>query len=421
MDKQTPLLTNPHIAIVGGGMVGMSLALLLSQQLPKVSISLIEQHSFTFEEFSLKDKLSAYQPSFDERSTALSAGSQHIFNDLQCWPELESYAQTIATIHVSDKGHWGGTRLHAVDYGVPALGYVIENRRLGQVLLHQLQQTNVDCIAPAQVLHCQPCQRGYQLTIRRAQQEQQLTADLLVIADGSQSPLRQSLGIDSSTKDYGQTAMVANVALSKPHQGIAYERFTDEGPIALLPLPDLPDSSDLQDNHPYRAALVWTFPSDRQQTINALDESALRRLLQQRFGYRAGVIEHIGQRHYYPLQLLQAREQIRSHLVVVGNAAHFLHPVAGQGFNLALRDCQQLVRCLSNSPLESLGTFATLKTYMQTQTPDQDFTITITDRLVKVFSSQRARFALSRQLGLLGLNTLPLGKTRFARQMMGLV
>ena len=389
-------------------MVGVSLALMLSRQLPTISLSLVEQHPL-----ELADELCAYQPSFDERSTVLSAGSQQILKALQCWSPLAPYVQTITTIHVSDEGHLVGTTLDATDYGVPALGYVIENRRLGQMLLQQLQHSAVDCIAPAQVLHCQPCQQGYQLTIKDDKQEHQLTADLVVIADGNTSPLRKTLGIDVSTKDYDQTAMIANVALSQPHRGIAYERFTDEGPIALLPLLDLPDGQ-------HRAALVWTFASDRQKTMEALDETTLRKLLQQRFGYRAGAIKHIGKRHHYSLQLLQASEQIRSHLVIMGNAAHFLHPVAGQGFNLALRDCWQLTQCLSSSPLEALGSFTMLNTYMQKQTIDQDLTIAVTDRLVTLFSSKRTGFAVSRQLGLFSLNSLPWGKRLFARRMMGL-
>ncbi|MEO0442705.1 MAG: 2-octaprenyl-6-methoxyphenyl hydroxylase [Pseudomonadota bacterium] len=403
--------TSAHIVIVGGGMVGISLALMLARQLPSVAISLIEQRLI-----SLLEEPPHYQASFDERSTALSAGSQSIFHSLGCWSEIEPHVQAINTIHVSDKGHFAGLQLNALDYTLPALGYVIENRRLGQVLLQQLKETAVNFVNPGQVSQCQACKGGYQLLVRDHEQEQQLTADLVIIADGSESPLRQSLGIDITTRDYHQLAMIANVELSEAHRGVAYERFTDDGPIALLPLPDLRNAQQ----RTHRAALVWTFPSAKQSSIDTLDASALCLLLQQRFGYRAGSIKHIGQRHYYPLKLVQAEEQIRSHLAIVGNAAHFLHPVAGQGFNLALRDCQQLVQCVSKAPATRLGCYQHLKTYLDKQVFDQHATIAITDRLVTLFSSQRASFTITRQLGLLGLNTLPLFKTAFANRMMGI-
>jgi 2-polyprenyl-6-methoxyphenol 4-hydroxylase len=400
-----------HIAIIGGGMVGISLALLLSRQLDPefVSITLIEQFSFP-----ASSDLPVFQPSFDDRSTALSAGSIDILNSMDCWTMLQKSTQKIESIHVSDRGHIAGATLQASEYNIDALGYVVENRRMGQVLLHRLQQQAVKCLAPATVLSCQPKRGAYSLQVKNNDEEISLDVDLVLIADGAESAIRQSLGIDVEVKDYHQSALVANVSLDRPHNGVAYERFTDEGPIALLPLPPLENTN--------RAALVWTLPTKKQEYFTSVKQEELLEKLQQRFGYRAGNILGIGERHTYPLQLVQAKEQVRSNLVVVGNAAHFLHPVAGQGFNLALRDCSVLADCLLNAfqNQSSLGNYSVLSEYVTKQEKDQDVTIYMTDQLVKLFSSSRLPYEVLRQLGFMGLNALLPLKNQFAQKMMGL-
>ncbi len=410
-----------NIVIVGGGMVGVSLALLLSKKLlaketNHYSVTLIEK--FAFPE---TPKQSMFQPSFDDRSTAISAGSAAILKQLDCWPLLHDYAEPIQTVHVSDRGHFGGTCLDANNYGVDAVGYVIENRWLGQVLLQQLQSTPVKCLAPATVKECLPKKHGYQLTIESNSKTDEiaLMADLLIIADGADSALRQSLGIDTTITHYGQSALIANVSLEKPHNNIAYERFTDEGPIALLPLHQLRNGESKCIN---RASLVWTLPDKMSTCLLDVGEPELLEKLHNRFGYRAGKITGIGKKAIYPLQLIQAREQVRSHLVIVGNAAHFLHPVAGQGFNLALRDCQMLTECLqlAQAQEQPLGNYSVLKHYLEKQEFDQQLTIGLTDSLVKTFSSSKLPQAVLRQLGLMSLNTLPVAKNRFAEQMMGM-
>ncbi len=407
-----------NIVIVGGGMVGISLALLLSKKLLEkeidhYSVTLVEK--FAFPE---TPKQSMFQPSFDDRSTAISAGSAAILKQLDCWPLLNDHAERIQTVHVSDRGHFGGTCLDANNYDVDAVGYVIENRWLGHVLWQQLQGTNIQCLAPSTVKQCLPKKEGYQLTIESNPDEMKLNADLLIIADGADSALRQSLGIDTSTTHYGQSALIANISLEKPHNNIAYERFTDEGPIALLPL------SQVHDEHKVinRASLVWTLSNEKSTSVLDMSEPELLEALHNRFGYRAGKITGIGKKAIYPLKLIQAREQVRSHLVVVGNAAHFLHPVAGQGFNLALRDCQMLTDCLqvAQAQEQPLGTYSVLKHYLQRQEFDQQLTIGLTDSLVKTFSSSKLPQAVLRQLGLMSLNTLPTAKNLFAEQMMGM-
>ena len=408
LQQQMPQQQN--IVIIGGGMVGVSLALLLSRVLQKksVSITLVEQFAFPKVQAS-----PVFQPSFDERSTALSAGSIAILQQIGCWPLLKNECETIASVHVSDRGHFGGVQLNAKDYNMDALGYVVENRRLGSVLIQQLQLSHVECIAPATVKKCIPKKKGYTLIIDQANTDIHKQADLVLVADGADSQVRQSLGIDTDVTDYQQSALIANVSLDRDHNRIAYERFTDEGPLALLPLPTF--------NNTCRAALVWTVPSHQQESLMNQSVSELLTLLQQRFGFRGGNIIDIGKRHIYPLKLVKAKEQVRSHLVVVGNAAHFLHPVAGQGFNLALRDCQALADCLrqAQDQEQPLGEYSHLSTYLEAQAADQYSTIELTHHLVKLFSSQRLPLAVLRQLGFMGMHSLPFAKHQFAQKMMG--
>ena len=401
-----------QIVIVGGGMVGVSLALLLSQQLqhhPQIRLTLVERFALP-----AAGAQPQYQASFDERSTVLSAGSIDILKKMGCWSHLSSHAEAIDRVHVSDRGHFGGVQLDAEDYAVEALGAVLENRWLGQVLLAQVQQSDITLLAPATVAQCQPKKQGYRVSVQYQDATQEIDADLLLIADGADSPLRQSLGIDVRIDDYQQSALIANVTLAKPHNNIAYERFTDEGPIALLPLKP---HQQVQ-----RAALVWTLPSARAEQLQQADKADILQQLQQGFGFRAGRIIDIGQRQIFPLKLVEAQEQVRSHLAVIGNAAHFLHPVAGQGFNLALRDCAALTQCLGQaaSTDQALGQYQVLNAFYEAQQGDQQAAIGITHSLIKLFSSQRVSLAALRQLGFLSLVSLPLFKRRFAQQMMGM-
>jgi len=208
-------------------------------------------------------------------------------------------------------------------------------------------------------------------------------------------------------RPYDQSALIANISPSQPHEGLAFERFTDDGPMALLPLPD------------NRCALVWTRQGMDAKRLAEIDERAFLRELQGVFGYRLGTLQQVGARHLYPLTLVEAEEQIRSNLVVLGNAAHALHPIAGQGFNLSLRDVQSLADALlaSQAPL---GDFATLQRYRERQRLDQDLTVGFSDKVTRLFGSSQPLVAAGRNLGLLGLDLLPPAKRWFARQAMGL-
>ncbi len=396
------------IAIIGGGMVGASLALMLAQKNPDWQIALLDSQPFA--------KLSEqhYQPSFDARSTAIAQGSVEILRALKLWDQLAIHATAIQQVHVSDAGHFMGGLIAANTYGLGAVGYVIENAWLGRVLLAQVQTTkNIDCLTPAHVTKIVPLQSGVQVHISFQDEPIAIKTQLAIVADGDQSPLRKSLGIDSTTKDYKQTALIANLAYSQAHQGVAYERFTVQGPMALLPLGESPNACE--------SALVLTLPSNLAADVIALDDEKFLQYVQSRFGYRLGKFLRVSKRSAYELKLTTANEQFRSHLVMVGNAAHFLHPVAGQGFNLSLRDCACLVQTLSNAKKShiALGDLGVLQRYYQQQQLDQKITIGFSDKLVQLFSSSSLPMVALRHLGFIGLEVLPSLKAQLAAQTMG--
>ena len=385
-----------QLAIIGGGLVGASLALALQSGAKARGWQIV-----LVEPFAPGD---SYQPSYDARSTALSFGTRQIYERLGLWPAISPRAEAITQIHVSDRGRFGAARLSAEDEGVAALGYVVENAWLGHCLWQALDRDVVSWRCPAEVTRLQALGDGYRLTLN---DEEILDCDLAVLADGGRSGLREQLGIAVRHTPYGQTALIANISPTEPHAGQAFERFTDEGPMAMLPLAD------------NRCALVWTRPGNDAARLQALDERAFLAELQQAFGYRLGALRQVGARHTYPLALVEAQEQVRPHLVVLGNAAHSLHPVAGQGYNLALRDTLALADCLLASPAP-LGDFATLQRYLSVQQQDQALTVGFSDRVTRLFGRNESLLVAGRTLGLLGLDLLPPAKRWFARQAMGL-
>ena len=416
------LLASYDIVIAGGGMVGASLALLLSHH-SKEQLKLLVVESFPLPSSSA-DKNPAgqqaampnYSPSFDARSTALSYGSRLIFEPLGLWPLLANHIAEIKTIHVSERGRFGSATMDCDDVAWPALGYVVENAWLGKVLLAALEKSaHVDFCSPASVKFISPRRQGVELMIESATGSQQISAQLAVVADGANSQLREQLGIDVSVSDYRQTALIANVSFRQAHQGCAFERFTDQGPMALLPL------ADSEQGNP-RSALVWSLPKDQAQQLKTCSEEAFLQQLQARFGHRLGEFIRVGERFTYPLKLIEAQEQVRSGIVVMGNAAHSLHPVAGQGFNLALRDCARLAGLLvdANTQQQSLGGLALLQQYMLQQQRDQQKTIGFSDRLPSLFSHSQWAVSIVRRLGLSALDIVPAAKAQFVRHGAGL-
>jgi 2-octaprenyl-6-methoxyphenol hydroxylase len=401
----SPLKEPYDIAIIGGGMVGISLALLLAQQ-KRWKVLVLESQSI------YKGEIPHYSPSFDARSTALSWSSRCIFEKLGVWQKVQQHAQSIATIHVSDRGHMGLTRLQAQEAGVEALGYVVENSWLGSVLMQQLAQTDVELIGDAKIQTIQPKADSMQLTATLKDQKVEINTRLLVVADGADSASAKLLGIQAQKKDYGHSAIIANLSLETAHQAVAYERFTDQGPMALLPLADYKNSA--------RSALVWTQPSHQAEELMAADDSKFINQLQTRFGDRLGQFSQVGERISYTLTQTLSEEQVRRRLVIAGNAAHSLHPVAGQGFNLSLRDMDCLVSRLAETPIGSdMGALEPLLDYQDQRTLDQHNTLLFTNGLSKLFGLSSPALALGRNSGLLMVDLVPSLRNQFAHFGMG--
>ncbi|MCP9337451.1 2-octaprenyl-6-methoxyphenyl hydroxylase [Stutzerimonas xanthomarina] len=384
------------LAIIGGGLVGASLALALQCG--------AKARGWTIELIEPFEPGNDYQPSYDARSTALSYGTRLIYQRLGVWDLIAERAEPITDIHVSDRGRAGFTRLDAASQRVPALGYVVENAWIGHCLWQALDDDVVIRHCPAEVERMRAVAGGYQLSLTDGET---LDCNLAVLADGGRSGLREQLGIEIKQSPYGQTALIANVTPGTPHGGRAFERFTDEGPMALLPLPD------------NRCALVWTRPERDAARLAVIPEAEFLEELQQAFGYRLGGFQQVGARHLYPLALIEAQEQVRSGLVVLGNAAHSLHPIAGQGYNLSLRDTEALAAALlSSSALP--GNLGVLQAYHRQQRSDQRLTVGFSDQLTQLFGDSARLSIAGRNLGLLGLDVLPPAKAWFARQAMGM-
>jgi 2-octaprenyl-6-methoxyphenol hydroxylase len=386
------------VLIVGGGLVGTSLACALRNTALKVG--LIEASAWTQQQ---------QPPGYDDRVIALNYGSQRILTGLGIWHQVASQAVPIQHIHVSDQGRFGFTRLDRQQLNLPALGYTLRAKTLGQALQTQVyQHATTQLIAPATLDSWE--QHTDCLQLQQAGATRLLKTRLLVLADGGNADIRRRLGIRTVTQDYQQTALIATVTLSQSHRNIAYERFTVNGPLALIPLAH----ND--------CALVWTIPSHETEHALALNDQTLLATLQTQFGWRLGRFVRIGQRQAYPLKLIHLRPQSLPRTVIIGNAAHTLHPIAGQGFNLGLRDVASLTEAILScvDAQHDLGDTAFLRTYQQWQQPDQKRVIQLTDQLVTVFSNDWGPLSLARNTGLVLLDAVPPLKTWLMRQMAGL-
>lgn len=390
------------ILIVGGGLVGASLACALAGAglQPPLRIGVIEAAPFG----------SRSQASFDDRAIALAAGSRRIFEGMGLWADIAPAATPIERIHVSDRGRFGFTRLDRREEGVPALGYVALSRELGQVLAARVQQfDSLELITPAEVSAIDNAGTMVRVRLRHEDAAAEVTADLVVAADGARSRVRESLGIAATEWDYRQTAVITNIRTARPHHQVAYERFTDQGPLALLPMSE------------GRCSVVWTLPSAQVDEIMALDDAGFLARLQARFGYRLGHFERVGRRDAYPLRLVRAQESIRPRLALIGNAAHTLHPIAGQGFNLGLRDVAALaeVICDARRAGRDIGAAVVLQRYADWRRADHRRVIAFTDGLTRLFTQPLAPVALLRDAGMLAMDLCPPAKRLFGRLTMG--
>jgi 2-octaprenyl-6-methoxyphenol hydroxylase len=383
------------VAIAGGGMIGASLALALAAT--ELRVLLVEAVSAE----------SAVQPSFDDRTTALGNGARAIFDTLGVWPAIHARAGEIRAIHVSDAGHFGFTRLEASAFGQQAFGFTVSNRHLGAVLWGALRAAQrISLASPARVTGVELA--AEEATLRIAEQgmaERTVTAALVVAADGAHSLVKQVAGIDSSTSDYGQVALIANLKTDRAAQGVAFERFTATGPIALLPL--------IGNSY----ALVWTLAPAAAGAMQQCEPGEFCQRLQASFGWRAGRIVEVGTRAAYPLQLIRAEQATGVRVALIGNAAQALHPIAAQGFNLGLRDVAVLAELVARAP--DPGAPALLAEFAQRRSADRRGMIGFTDRLVKLFGDPGAGAIVARNLGLLLLDVLPPAKRALSRLSFG--
>lgn len=383
------------IIIAGGGMIGSSLALALAPLSLRVAI--VEP----------VPRSAPDQPSFDDRSTALSRSTKRMYSAMGLWDQIAAAATPVKKIHVSDQGRFGFSHIAAEEQKVDALGYVVINRVLGAVLQEALVDVpNLDVLCPATVTAADLAPGGVTTTVQYADDSKEaLTCRLLVAADGARSAVRDMLGISAGHKAYEQRAIVGNLLPEKPLQNCAYERFTSNGPLAMLPITD------------GRAGFVWTVAEHEADRILALDDAAFLDELQAAFGYRLGALSRVGKRDSYPLHLSKAVRLTATRSVLIGNAAHGLHPVAAQGFNLGLRDVAALCDCIAEFDLDD---DELLQHYAAWRKRDQGKLVGFTDGLVELFSSDRRSVRALRGLGMLGFDVVPGVRSLFAKHTMGL-
>jgi 2-octaprenyl-6-methoxyphenol hydroxylase len=389
------------VAVCGGGLVGATLALALAEL--ALDVVLIEAHPFgTFG-----------QPSFDDRTTALSNGSRRIFDALRVWPLLERAATAIRRIHVSDRGRFGFARLDAAEQGLGALGFVVVNRAMGAALWQRLEESPVRILAPAKVRGMRPVDRRQRIECDLgAQGSASVEAKLAIAADGAHSALREAAGIGAQSWNYDQTALVTNVLAQRFHDHVAYERFTPSGPLALLPMSE------------GRLGLIWTFTPDLAQSVAQANDTDFLARLQDAFGFRLGRFMRVGTRQLYPLALTRADEHVAERLAIVGNAAQTLHPIAGQGFNLGLRDAASLAEVLADGRAQQRDAFDPgdglwLERYREWRVADRTNIVRFTDGLVRLFSQPLGPIKALRDVGMLAFDLMPAAKGALSQLSLG--
>ena len=394
---------NYDIVIVGGAMTGTTLALALSAFTNgKMKIAVLERQPAKQHQ----------QSGFDARCIALSDGSCQKFSRIilpdgqNLWQKIQPFSTHIEQIHVSDKGHSGIVEFSARESHLQQLGAVIELQQAGQIMLQAVEQSdNIDYLCPVEIAHIECSQDGVKISLKN---DRTLTAQLLIGADGTKSEVASAVNISQEMlHDYGQTAIIANVQTQQPHQNRAFERFTTEGPLALLPMKD------------NLMSLVWCVR--HADELLQTDENAFLTRLQQQFGWRLGRFQRCGQRFAYPLTLSRAAQHVQARTVLIGNAAQTLHPIAGQGFNLGIRDVMTLANILSYAYLQQqeIDDDALLQQYENKRKADQKQMIQLTDGLLTIFANNLLPLQIGRNLGLMALAQSSMLRQYFAKPTLG--
>ena len=397
-----------EVIIVGGGMVGLSLALMLA----KINIAVKLLEAIKYPNYD-DENLAPYHSSFDARNSALSRRSVQIYQELGLWNALQEHATPILEVNITEHGSFGKARLKAEQEKVESFGQVIENAWLGRVLLTQVKKEPlIELIDGVQVTSLiQDTDFAY-IEAQRGESSLKLQSKLVIAADGRDSFCRKALGIGASEHDYDQVAIVTTVQTSKPHAHVGFERFSHLGPLALLPLPG-----------EYRRSVVWPVKKGTEgEWLGDENDQHFLDALQETYGDRAGKFQKTGKRFSFPLSQVLAEKQAVGRVVLMGNAAHTIHPVAGQGFNLCMRDAHVLVRYLKEQQVQGadLGDAAILQDYEKSRLSDQQRVIKFCDSVVRGFSNQNPFLKLMRNTGLIAFDTIPGIKPLVANYAMGL-
>lgn len=391
------------VLIVGGGLVGSVLALALRDV--DVRVGLIEA----------RDPAILEQPSFDSRTTALANGSQRILSQLGVWSAVAPQAQPITSIHIGEQGRFGAARIQAHEEGVAALGYTLENRVLGAGLWQRLAEPAggvFECFAPADLVRFEARADAVTARVEGRHGIREIRSRLLIAADGAESAVRRALAIPAREDDYEQQAIVVNCTTEAAHGARAFERFTPRGPLAVLPLTR------------GRVAVIWTLPAADADRLMASPDAAFAGALQRAFGFRLGRFARIGTRSLHRLKRTRSDALTGPRTLLVGNAAVSLHPVAGQGFNLALRDVAAIAELIAEEMQHGgpagVGAAAMLERYRAWRIRDQRKVAWFTHALVRSFGLPLPGLGALRGLSLVAFDLLPGAKSQLARHTMGM-
>jgi len=386
------------LVIVGSGLAGNCLAYMLKNTGLRIAIV----------EAATREQLHA-SPSGD-RALALAAGTVQTLEALGLWEGISKTATAIKQIHISDQGHFGKTRLSAQKEQVDALGYVISARDIETHIAKLVSDSNIELISPARVVGLMSGINEIFINLKQDNESVNITAKLLIGADGGLSSVRQLMGVSQNITEYGQTALVTTVKSKLANNNTAYERFTASGPLALLPIGS------------HTSSVVWTRKDEEAKELMLGSEADFINELQQSFGYKLGQLILAAPRRLFPLSLIRADKMVVGRSVIIGNAAHQLHPVAGQGFNLGFRDVVQLAEQLikQHENNNDIGDTNFLNTYANTRKKDHEQTIEFTDTVVNVFSNEWLALVTARNIGLTLLDCLPIAKSMLTRHAMGM-
>jgi 2-octaprenyl-6-methoxyphenol hydroxylase len=389
--------TEADVLIVGGGFVGLALACALSDA--GIGSAVIESG----------DPHAALAQSFDGRASAIALTSRRLLERIGVWGKLAHEAAPMLDIRVSE----GSSRLFLhydhQEVGSEPFGHMLENRVLRRALLESVRERAVvRLFAPARLARLERSKDGVLAVLA---DDTAIRAPLVVAADGRASRLREEAGIRTTRWGYGQSAIVTTVEHERSHRFTAHEHFLPAGPFAILPL--LPET---------RSSIVWTERAERAPAIMALDEAGFARELRRRFGEFLGAVHPVGRHFCYPLSLQYAAGATGARLALIGDALHAMHPIAGQGLNMGLRDVAALAEVLAQARARRLdaGSPDVLARYARWRRFDNTLMLVMTDGLNRLFSNDFTPVRLARDLGLGAVQRLPALKRFFMRHAMGL-